>query len=84
MPDGTIYEPCGNRRAATCPGWAETYRRDAYQLIRAGLIGGKGITPAVTTHLRACRHARLRLVLPGGRNWVRTSDPSLVRRVLYH
>jgi hypothetical protein len=23
-------------------------------------------------------------VLPGGRNWVRTSDPSLVRRVLYH
>ncbi len=23
-------------------------------------------------------------VLAGGRNWVRTSDPSLVRRVLYH
>ena len=50
MPDGIIYKPCGNRRATTCPGCAETYRRDAYQLIRAGLIGGKGVTPAVATH----------------------------------
>ena len=50
MPDGVIYKPCGNRRATTCPGCAETYRRDAYQLIRAGLVGGKGITPAVATH----------------------------------
>ena len=50
MPDGVIYKPCGNRRATTCPGCAETYRRDAYQLIRAGLIGGKGITAAVATH----------------------------------
>ena len=50
MPDGAIYKPCGNRRATTCPGCAETYRRDAYHLIRAGLIGGKGITPAVAAH----------------------------------
>ena len=50
MPDGVIYKPCGNRRATTCPGCAETYRRDAYQLIRAGLIGGKGITPDVAGH----------------------------------
>jgi len=50
MPDGVIYKPCGNRRATTCPGCAETYRRDAYHLIRAGLIGGKGITPTVATH----------------------------------
>jgi hypothetical protein len=50
MPDGSIYKACGNRRATTCPGCAETYRRDAYQLIRAGLVGGKGITPAVATH----------------------------------
>jgi hypothetical protein len=47
MPDGVIYKPCGNRRLTTCPGCAETYRRDAYHLLRAGLIGGKGITPAV-------------------------------------
>jgi hypothetical protein len=50
MPDGVIYKPCGNRRVTTCPGCAETYRRDAYHLIRAGLIGGKGINPAVATH----------------------------------
>jgi hypothetical protein len=50
MPDGVIYKPCGNRRVTTCPGCAETYRRDAYQLIRAGLVGGKGITPEVATH----------------------------------
>ena len=50
MPDGVIYKPCGNRRATACPGCAETYRRDAYQLIRAGLVGGKGITPTVATH----------------------------------
>src|SRR5262245_41137006 len=41
MPDGVIYKPCGNRRVTVCPGCAETYRRDAYQLLRAGLVGGK-------------------------------------------
>ena len=50
MPDGVIYKPCGNRRATTCPGCAETYRRDAYHLIRAGLTGGKGVTADVATH----------------------------------
>ena len=50
MPDQVMYKPCGNRRATTCPGCAETYRRDAYHLIRAGLIGGKGVTPAVAAH----------------------------------
>jgi len=50
MPDGVIYKPCGNRRVTVCPGCAETYRRDAYHLIRAGLTGGKGITPAVGAH----------------------------------
>jgi hypothetical protein len=50
MPDWSIYKACGNRRASTCPGCAETYRRDAYHIIRAGLIGGKGISPAVAAH----------------------------------
>jgi hypothetical protein len=50
LPDGVIYKPCGNRRARACPGCAETYRRDAYHLIRAGLAGGKGITPEVAAH----------------------------------
>jgi len=50
MPDGVIYKSCGNRRVTVCPGCAETYRRDSYHIIRAGLIGGKGITPAVAAH----------------------------------
>ena len=50
MPDGVIYKSCGNRRVTVCPGCAETYRRDAYHIIRAGLTGGKGITPAVAAH----------------------------------
>ena len=50
LPDQAIYKPCGNRRATACPGCAETYRRDAFQLIRAGLAGGKGIPETVAGH----------------------------------
>src|SRR6185437_11678454 len=50
MPDGVLYVPCGDRRASICPPCAETYRADTYQLIRAGLAGGKGIPPSVATH----------------------------------
>jgi hypothetical protein len=50
LPDGVIYKPCGNRRAAVCPSCAETYRRDAYQLIRGGMVGGKGIPSTVAAH----------------------------------
>ena len=50
LPDGAIYKPCGNRRSRVCPSCAETYRHDAYQLIRAGLVGGKGIPDSVAHH----------------------------------
>jgi hypothetical protein len=50
LPDRVIYKPCGNRRAAVCPSCADTYRRDAYQLIRAGMVGGKGIPTTVAGH----------------------------------
>ncbi|BCJ74509.1 plasmid replication initiator protein [Catellatospora sp. IY07-71] len=50
MPDGTIYKACGNRRASLCPSCARTYQADAYQLLRAGLVGGKGIPATVATH----------------------------------
>jgi hypothetical protein len=50
MPDGVIYKACGNRRASACPSCAEIYRRDAYQLIRSGLIGGKTVPPTVANH----------------------------------
>ena len=50
MPDGVIYKACGNRRAAVCPSCAEVYRGDTYQLILAGLQGGKGIPASVAEH----------------------------------
>jgi hypothetical protein len=50
MPDGVIYKACGNRREAACPSCALIYQRDAYQLIRAGLVGGKGIPDTIATH----------------------------------
>jgi hypothetical protein len=56
MPDGLIYKPCVNRRTTVCPACAETYRRDAYHLIRAGLIGGKGISPTIADHPGGLRH----------------------------
>ena len=40
----------GNRRAAVCPACAEVYRADAYQLVLAGLRGGKGIPDTVAGH----------------------------------
>jgi hypothetical protein len=50
MPDGVLYKACGNRRSAVCPHCAEIYRADAFQLIRAGIIGGKGVDTHVSGH----------------------------------
>ncbi len=50
LPDGMIYKACGNRRSAACPSCAETYRRDAYHVIRSGLVGGKGVSAHVASH----------------------------------
>ena len=50
LPDKVIYTPCGDRRASVCPACAETYRRDTYQLIRAGLAGGKGVPDSISRH----------------------------------
>ncbi|MFD7610967.1 replication initiator [Streptomyces sp. NPDC059828] len=52
MPAGNLLVRCNNRRATRCPACAETYRRDTYQLITAGLRGGKGTPEAVATHPR--------------------------------
>ncbi|WP_219501249.1 replication initiator [Nonomuraea ceibae] len=49
-PDGVLRLPCKTRRASRCPACAEVYRADTYQLIRAGLVGGKGVPEAVTSH----------------------------------
>ncbi|TCP47290.1 hypothetical protein EV191_11286 [Tamaricihabitans halophyticus] len=50
MPDGQIYVACKNRRASVCPACAETYRQDTYHLVKAGLLGGKGVPETVAEH----------------------------------
>ena len=49
---GHLLVRCNNRRTTRCPACAETYRRDTYHLITAGLTGGKGTPDTVATHPR--------------------------------
>src|SRR5207302_1539100 len=49
-PGGVLLTPCGNRRETVCPACSEVYKRDARQLVRAGLAGGKGIPETITAH----------------------------------
>jgi hypothetical protein len=46
-PGGALLVACGDRRSASCPSCAELYRHDAFQLVAAGLRGGKGVPEAV-------------------------------------
>lgn len=52
MPAGQLLVRCNNRRTTRCAACAETYRRDTYHLITAGLRGGKGTSEQVGTHPR--------------------------------
>jgi hypothetical protein len=76
-PDGVLLKACGTRRESRCPSCAATYRADAYQLLAAGLQGGKGVPDTVASHPRLfvtftapsfgrvhTRKAQGRLVLP--------------------
>lgn len=49
-PGGVLRVPCKTRRATRCQYCAEIYRADTYQLIRAGLTGGKGVPATVAAH----------------------------------
>jgi replication initiator protein RepSA len=50
LPDAAIYKACGTRLASVCPSCARTYQRDAYQILRSFLVGGKGIPATVAKH----------------------------------
>ncbi|MEU4927837.1 replication initiator [Streptomyces yokosukanensis] len=52
LPAGQLLVRCNNRRTTRCPACAEVYRRDTFQLITAGLRGGKGTPEHVATHPR--------------------------------
>ncbi|SNT45742.1 hypothetical protein SAMN05216276_104544 [Streptosporangium subroseum] len=51
-PSGHLLVACGNRRASVCASCSEVYRADTFQLIRAGLSGGKGVPQEVSGHPR--------------------------------
>ena len=76
-PDGVLLKACGTRRESRCLSCAAVYRADAYQLLAAGLRGGKGVPDSVADHPRLfvtftapsfgrvhTRKAQGRLVLP--------------------
>ena len=45
-----LLTSCGNRRETVCPSCSQVYKRDARQLVRAGLSGGKGIPDTIAAH----------------------------------
>jgi hypothetical protein len=50
-PDGVLMVRCGNRREGCCPSCAHEYRSDIWQLVYAGLAGGrKGVPETVAEH----------------------------------
>jgi len=48
--DDPLYVDCGNRREEVCPHCSQVYKRDARQLVLAGLVGGKGVPDSVAEH----------------------------------
>ncbi|MBQ0905787.1 replication initiator [Micromonospora sp. U21] len=50
LPDRALYKACGNRRQSQCPDCAWVYQGDAYQVVRCGLTGGKGVPASVGRH----------------------------------
>jgi hypothetical protein len=51
-PDATLLKGCGNRRVSVCPSCSATYQADQFQLLAAGLRGGKGVPETVVGHPR--------------------------------
>ena len=49
-PGGALLTACGNRRESVCPPCSKVYKRDARQLVRAGLSGGKGVPETIAAH----------------------------------
>ena len=76
--DGATWVPCGNRRAAVCEPCSDRYKADAWQLINAGLGGGKGIPSSVAT--RPCTFATLTAPSFGPVHGLRDTGPCRARR----
>ncbi|MFI7034895.1 replication initiator [Microbispora rosea] len=51
-PYGRLLVACGNRRSSVCRACSQLYQADTFQLVRAGLSGGKGVPAEVSAHPR--------------------------------
>jgi hypothetical protein len=50
LAEGGLLVPCKDRRAAVCPSCSRLYQADAWQLVAAGIRGGKGVDAGVVEH----------------------------------
>ena len=50
--ESALRVACKDRRRAVCPACSYLYKADAWIMVSAGLIGGKGISELVVTHPR--------------------------------
>jgi hypothetical protein len=50
LAEADLVVACKDRRAAVCPSCSRLYRADAWQLVAAGIRGGKGVPPGVVAH----------------------------------
>lgn len=48
----SLRVPCKDRRRAVCPACSYLYKADAWIMVSAGLVGGKGTSKLVSTHPR--------------------------------
>jgi hypothetical protein len=76
-PGGVLPIACKTRRTSWCPPCAEVYREDTYQLIHAGLSGGKGVPETVANH--PCVFATLTAPSFGPVHVYREKDGRLLR-----
>ena len=50
LADSALVVACKDRRASVCPSCSRLYQEDAFQLVAAGIRGGKGVDPGVLDH----------------------------------
>ncbi|MEU6509166.1 replication initiator [Streptomyces sp. NPDC046942] len=51
-PGERLLVRCRNRRATVCPACSRLHAGDTYQLVRAGILGGKNVPDTVRNHAR--------------------------------
>jgi hypothetical protein len=50
LAEGSVLVACKDRRASVCPSCSCLYQADAWQLVAAGIRGGKGVDAGVVDH----------------------------------